>query len=390
MSAGVYAAPDKQQLASAYPVWFSNPNYDGYLGAVGIAGNKTGGYARQKRLAISIAQEELARQSGIMVESELSIEKTLIQKGLSDEYASTIKSLSKHNSREFLRNVVVKDEWVDPKTGELYLWMVIEKPQGKEIIDESFRRRVSGLIRGVTAEGSCAVVNMSAEQARLIALQRARSAAIEKAAGVAVSSSTLITNFELAVDLIKTYSKGYIINEEVKWLPLGQYQMDATKAPIPEYRVRIVVDVYIPKKKIKPISLSAKMNNTVFRAGEKARIDIKTEREAKVAIFNLTADDKVVMLFPNGYDGENIIPDSGTFVFPSANSPIELEVQNLPGHKRDAEALFVVAMDRGHKRAFAKAFKPLTAMSFSEFFKKYSEIADYCEDVMLTYEVVSE
>jgi len=40
--------------------------------------------------------------------------------------------------------------------------------------------------RGVQAEGSCAIVGMSAEQSQLLALQRARASAIEQAAGVAV------------------------------------------------------------------------------------------------------------------------------------------------------------------------------------------------------------
>lgn len=39
------------------------------------------------------------------------------------------------------------------------------------------------LVKGVTADGSCAVVGMTAEQARLTALQNARMGVIEKAAG---------------------------------------------------------------------------------------------------------------------------------------------------------------------------------------------------------------
>lgn len=377
-------------IRNGYPLWFYSPGHGGYLGAVGTAKiQKEGGYANQKRLALRIAQAELARQINVIVDTELTTEETVIDRGVAEEYRSKLGSLSKHDTKQLIKNAVIKDEWINPETGELYLWVVIEKTAPGAERFKSRAGRQTGVIEGVTAEGSCAVVNMSAEQARLIALQRARSAAIEKAAGVAVSSSTLVTNFDLAVDLIKTYSKGYIVNEEVKWLPLGQYQKDATKAPIPEYRVRIVADVYIPEKKIQPIGLIAKMNNVVFRAEEKARIDIKAEREARVAIFNFTADDKVVMLFPNEYERNNTISGNEILKFPADNSIIDLTVHNLPGHDRDAEALFVAAMDMGHKRAFAKIFPALKQMSFSDFFRKYSEIADYCEDVMLTYEVVN-
>jgi hypothetical protein len=47
--------------------------------------------------------------------------------------------------------------------------------------------------KGIQAEGACAIVGMSAEQSQLMALQRARAAAIEQAAGVSVTSSTLVT-----------------------------------------------------------------------------------------------------------------------------------------------------------------------------------------------------
>ena len=77
------------------------------------------------------------------------------------------------------------------------------------------------------------------------------------------------------------------------------------------------------------------------------------------------------------------------FVFPPDDSIIELEVHTLPGHKRDVEALFVVAMDADYKRKFMDLFEASRLMSFSEFFKDYSEIADYCEDVLEPYEVIA-
>ena len=173
----------------------------------------------------------------------------------------------------------------------------------------------SRIVKNVKAEGSCAVVGMSAEQSQLMALQRARMAAIEQAVGIRVTSSTIVTNARLAMEFIRTYSKGFIINEKVKWLPLGQYQKDNSTPPIPEYRVKITADVYKPERKIKPVGLSAKINETVFRSGENGRIDIKTKRNARIAIFNITADDKVVMILPNQYEKDNIILGRRTLTF---------------------------------------------------------------------------
>ncbi len=245
-------------------------------------------------------------------------------------------------------------------------------------------------VKDISAEGSCAIVGMSAEQCQLIALQRARAMAIEQAAGMSVASSTLVTNMALTADFIKTYSKGFIVNEKVNWLPLGQYQKDSKTPPIPEYRVKIIADIKIPKPKIKPLGLKAKTNSIVYKNGDRAVIEASSIREAKIAIFNITADDKVVMVFPNDYDKDNRLSAKGRLLFPDKSTKTELVMQTLDGHQRDAEAFLVAALDNDHAKDFTDIFRPLEPMSFSVFFKKFSDIADYAEDVMLTYEVIAE
>lgn len=243
---------------------------------------------------------------------------------------------------------------------------------------------------GVIAEGACAVVGMSAEQSQLTALQRARAAAIEQAAGVSVTSATLVTNYTAAADFIKTYARGFIVAEKVTWLPLGQYQKDSATAPIPEYRVKIVADVYVPKKKAKSIGLQAKLNNVIFRNGEKARLTIKTKSASGIAIFNIMADDHVALLFPNDYEKENKLAAGHEFVFPAADAKVEMEMQTLSGHRKDAEAIFVVAWEEARKINIFHRFAPGEAIPVSDFFAKLSGIIDHCEDVILPYEVVAQ
>lgn len=242
------------------------------------------------------------------------------------------------------------------------------------------------VIKGLIAEGSCAVIGMTAEQCQLLALQRARAAAIEQASGVAVSSSTLVTDFKLAADFIKTYSKGLVVREKVEWLPLGQYQKDSATAPIPEYRVRIVADVFNPKPKVAAMGLSARMNGVLYRSGELAQVEIHTGRKAYIAIFNLMANDEVVMLFPNHHDKDNLVAKE--FIFPAKTSVTELVMQTLPDHERDAEALLVAALDPESARSFTTVFTPGQPMKLAEFFRRYAELAEWGEDVIVAYEVV--
>ncbi|KKL45423.1 hypothetical protein LCGC14_2355820, partial [marine sediment metagenome] len=160
-------------------------------------------------------------------------------------------------------------------------------------------------------------------------------------------------------------------------------------APIPEYRVSIVADVYLPGLKVKPIGLAASLNHNSFRAGEEAQVKIRVGRDSVIAIFNIMADDQVVMLFPNNYAKGNLVKGGIDFVFPGEGSGIALTLSTLAGHERDAEAVFVSAIDPEAGAKLDALFKPMKPMSLSEFFSKYSKIADYAEDAVLAYEVVA-
>ena len=247
----------------------------------------------------------------------------------------------------------------------------------------------SQITRKVTAEGACAIVGMNAEQAQKIALQQARARAIEQVAGVSVSSSTLVTDFKAVAYFVLAYTKGVIVREEVEYPPAGQYQKDSSTAPIIEYRVRIVADVYIPERRIKPIGLDAKINNSVYRKGEKMWVEVNVGRKAKIAIFNIMADDRIAMLFPNEYEKSDIVSEKTSVVFPGKNSPVELVVHTLKGHNRDAEAILVVALDPESARDFDNWFVRNETLAFAEFFRKYAGIADYAENTVLVYEIVS-
>lgn len=116
-------------LKNGYPVWFFDPNYDGYLGGVGVAklNNAQGSVVRQKRLAKMLAQAELAKQVRVVVDTELNLTQTKVSRGIAEYYHSKLSTFSKHQANEVLQSAVVKDQWTNPKDKSLFLWLVIEK-----------------------------------------------------------------------------------------------------------------------------------------------------------------------------------------------------------------------------------------------------------------------
>ncbi|RUM29547.1 MAG: hypothetical protein DSY42_06235 [Aquifex sp.] len=123
-----YTVRTKYPIKNGYPVWFWNPNYGNLLGAVGIAKPIKGkGIAEQRRLAKAIAIAKLAKQIEIIVKSEIKREEINIDKKSYELYKKKFSYYSEHEVRNILiKNAVIEDEWLNPNTKELYIWVVIK------------------------------------------------------------------------------------------------------------------------------------------------------------------------------------------------------------------------------------------------------------------------
>ncbi len=121
------APKTKYPIVNGLPVWVSNPNYGGVLGGVGIAKRIPGkGYAEQKRLAKQIALADLAKQIELIVKTELTKVEINVDTKTLKYYRKKFSSLSEQEVRSLLiENAVIEDEWVDPRTEDLYVWVVI-------------------------------------------------------------------------------------------------------------------------------------------------------------------------------------------------------------------------------------------------------------------------
>lgn len=247
------------------------------------------------------------------------------------------------------------------------------------------------MVQDVIGRGEAAVVGITAEQGQLIALQRARADAVEKAAGTRILGSTLVKDSMLVADFIKTFTRGFIVDEKVKWLPLGTFSENDKSAPIPVYRVEITATIMIPEKKSDPgFFLKASVNKPFYLSGEKAVIKAKVSKKSHIAIFNIRADDRVAMLYPVSNIVKTRELQSGeTFLFPSPNSGLVLEMGTLKGHKQDSEAFMVVAVnaEKNASFQFADYFSADRLYLVPEFFEAYSSFAEMAVEKILPYEV---
>ena len=108
---------------SGEPEWVLNPNPNGKIGAIGVAGRTYDQHlSTQRKLAITRALDELSLQKG--VEVHLSMQKR--EQATADKSSL---SLNENNSYTTNNSITahVQDTWMDTKTDQLYVWMLLDK-----------------------------------------------------------------------------------------------------------------------------------------------------------------------------------------------------------------------------------------------------------------------
>lgn len=105
------------------PAWVMNPHIDGKRGAVGIAGRTYDqSESSQRKLAISRALDELALQNNVKV--TLSMQKT--EHVVNDNASVDVKVGGDYKAKATL-SAHIEDMWKDKLSGEIYIWMVLDK-----------------------------------------------------------------------------------------------------------------------------------------------------------------------------------------------------------------------------------------------------------------------
>ena len=201
--------------------------------------------------------------------------------------------------------------------------------------------------RWVTCEGCAEVANVTAAEAVQIALAEARRNAIEEVAGIQLASASIVQDFTLLSDVINSSSYGQIVAEKVVQWDADVLQKDKTKPPVIVYKVKLRANVARPEGKPDPaFKLDAKLNKSLFTTGEEMFVEARANRRCFITLINLTADSRAIVLVPSRVRTQSRLAKGDYFRFPTKfeqASGIHLKVGTLPGHRKDREAIMVVA-----------------------------------------------
>lgn len=115
-------APQAQGAENALPSWVWKPGFNGKIGGFGSCGMHVNGLTGQRELAIQRAIDQIARQMGVRVRNTQHMETT----GTKDSAVTRVDSYSIQTVDGATVKAEVKEYWEDKRTGELYVWMVVQ------------------------------------------------------------------------------------------------------------------------------------------------------------------------------------------------------------------------------------------------------------------------
>lgn len=146
----------------------------------------------------------------------------------------------------------------------------------------------------------------------------AQRSAIEQAVGTFVRSHTVVTNSQLADDLIMTQVRG-------KLERLEQLQEDRTLSRC-RVRIKALIRPVYPDLR-SAIQIKAALSRSELRSGDELSIQFQTNRDGYVYLFVIAADSSVTQLLPNANIRDNAVRAGEMRSFPPAASGIRLTAQ---------------------------------------------------------------
>lgn len=157
------------------------------------------------------------------------------------------------------------------------------------------------------------------------AKRAAELSAIEAAVGTFINSHTLVSNSQVADDLIYASVRGRA--EKVEILSEGWDESDRNL-----FKVKIkalIAPVY--QNKEEGLKVSAHLSRAELRETDEVKLYYKTNADSYVYIFSLAADGSVTLLVPSSFISENKAAAGKIYEFPAEGSRLHLRAMFLPG-----------------------------------------------------------
>ncbi len=206
----------------------------------------------------------------------------------------------------------------------------------------------------------------------------AEAKAIDAAVGTFIKSHTVVSNSQLAEDLIYASVRGKI--DKVEVLKEG---WDKKERNLYKVKIRAMIEPVYPEKG-DGLSLKLSLSKSTIKEGEEVKIFYQANSDCYVYLFSVAADGSVTLLFPNSINKDNGVKAGKAYEFPPEDSEIKLQAQFLPGFtgNKAEEKIKVIATKQkediiplGFQEGAFKVYDAKSTGMISDLVKRLNQLA---------------
>ncbi len=212
----------------------------------------------------------------------------------------------------------------------------------------------------------------------------AQNKAIEQAVGVFIKSHTLVSNSELAEDLIYASVRGK--TERIEIIKEGWDEKDRNLYKV---KLKALIKPVYPEK-AEGFSVKLFLSRADLKEGAEVKIFYQSSADCYVYIFSIAADGSVTLLLPNSMHQDHSIKAGKTYSFPPDRSKIQLQARFLPDYKgKTAEEKIKLIATRqkedlislGFQEGLFKVYNAKSTGMISDLIKRLNQLepADWTE-----------
>jgi hypothetical protein len=201
-----------------------------------------------------------------------------------------------------------------------------------------------------SGEGIAPIVHITVEQARQLAWDQALVDALSQAS-LEVTGATMMKIDEGGEgkddqfsQFVRTATRGRIVAVDTLFDEAEQRTVVGSERRELVYRVAMRAQVQPEMGRPDPgFQLELNLNKELFADGETLSLELTASRNCYITLFNLYANDSLLVLLPNELLRDNHLQAEKTLSVPSPNAGWTLPVGLLPGRETDREMLLAVA-----------------------------------------------
>lgn len=202
----------------------------------------------------------------------------------------------------------------------------------------------------------------------------AQNRAVEQARGAFINAHTLVSNAQLAEDLVYAAVRGKTVKVEII-----EEGWDKSDRKLYRARLKALVEPVYPESGA-GLSVKLSLSKSDLKEGEEVKLFYQSSADCFVYIFSVAADGSVTLLFPN-----SAMPDSGiqagkSYTFPP-DDRIKLQAQLLPGAIKAEERIKIIATRKkedivplGFKEGFFKVYDARSTGMISDLTKRLNQL----------------